>query len=187
MAAKPPSPGPGARKPGNPAKPAPTAAPAATGGADGKTCELCGAENPASATKCSQCGDLLKKKAPPPKKKGDDFVGEYDGSVGTMSPACIAIPIAVLVIIGLFLLWTLRGPRPGTCAHVRNTIATAVAQYNRANPNQKLSTLDLNTLMRPDSKGHTYLKNPPVCPKSSSAQFSFGPDGKVTCSFCGLK
>ncbi len=151
--------------------------------AAGIKCPTCKADNTAGAATCAKCGDILPKRA----KKGKGEFDDYDGTVGTMSPACVAVPIALLVIFVAILFFTMRGPREGTCAAVRVKIGAAIARYDKAHPNNKMATINIDELMKPDTKGHPYLKDRPTCPIDPSARYDFDSNGNISCSKCGRK
>ncbi|MBF0545070.1 MAG: hypothetical protein HQM08_11575 [Candidatus Riflebacteria bacterium] len=145
-------------------------------------CPACKAVNEPGCLLCKRCGEILPKKG-----KLSKGAQEYDATEGALKPSCIVIPIAIAIVIGLIIFFSLRGPKPGTCEFNRQKIVAAIYRFNKANPNQKMTTLDLDALLKPDSKGKSHLKDKPVCPVNPSAQYLLDPEGGVICTNCNPK
>ncbi|MFZ2959942.1 MAG: hypothetical protein WA705_23935 [Candidatus Ozemobacteraceae bacterium] len=154
-----------------------------TGGIPQAVCPSCKAPNEPGTLMCKRCGDIL------PSKKGKGSKGgeEYDATAGTLSPACIVVPIVLILFTMVVLFFMFRGPKPGTCDYNREKIGIAVVKYDHTHKDNKMTTLDLDALVKPDSKGKSLLKDRPVCPIDSTAVYSIGSDGKITCSHKGKK
>ncbi|MBF0498887.1 MAG: hypothetical protein HQM09_02035 [Candidatus Riflebacteria bacterium] len=146
-------------------------------------CPSCKAPNDMGTLMCKKCGDIL------PAKKGKGAKGgeEYDATAGTLSPTCIAIPIVVIVLILAILFFMFRGPKAGTCASNIEKIGIAVTKYDHVHKDSKMTTLDIEALLKPDSKGKSFLKERPVCPVDSTAVYSINSEGKIVCSHKGKK
>ncbi len=147
-------------------------------------CPSCKAPNELGALTCKKCGDILSKK-PKSGKKGQ--AEEFDATEGSFHSACIIVPIVLLVGAILLLFLTTRGCKGSTpCDHNRDVIGRAIMKYEKAHPEDKLAVLDYTKLSKPDSKGKPYLKEKPVCPFDSGAEYEY--DGqKITCSKCSKK
>lgn len=147
-------------------------------------CPSCKAPNEPGTVLCKRCGDIL------PAKKSAGKGGkteEYDATAGTMHPGCIIAPLAICAVVALILFISFRGPKAGTCEWNREHIGIAISKWDRAHKDQRMSTLDLELLLKPDNKGKSYLKDRPVCPIDSTAAYSLSPEGKVICSHAGRK
>lgn len=149
----------------------------------GIACPECKATNDLEAVTCKRCGEILSKSG----KRGRS--SEFDASEGALSPGCYIVP-AVIVVLGLIfiILSFTGGAKPGTCAYNRNKVARAIARYNHANKDAKLSTIDYDRLMRPTGKSQKpYLTDRPGCPVKPSSTYTLESDGEVVCSTCGRK
>ncbi|MBF0410285.1 MAG: hypothetical protein HQM10_23265 [Candidatus Riflebacteria bacterium] len=142
-------------------------------------CPACKAQNEAGSLMCKRCGEIISKKG-----KTSKNVEGYNADEGSFKPSCVIIPIALSLIIGLVLFFSFRGPKAGTCEYNRQKIVSALFKFNRANPSQKMTTLDMETLMKQDSKGKSYLKDKPVCPVNPTAQYQIDEAGTVICTNC---
>lgn len=147
-------------------------------------CPSCKAPNELGALTCKRCGDILSKKAKPGKKGQAE---EFDATEGSFHPSCIIVPIVVIVAFVILLLVTTRGCKGSTpCDHNREVIGRAIMKFDKAHPNEKLGSLDYTKLAQPDAKGKPYLKEKPVCPFDSGAEYEY--DGqKITCTKCSKK
>lgn len=146
-------------------------------------CPSCRAQNEIGSLMCKRCGEILSlkgKKAP---------AKEYDGTEGGFHPGCwVAVAVMMLGAILFFFLAVRSGTKPGTCEYNQGHLGMALVKYNRAHPDAKMTTLDIETLMKPGKSGKPLMKDKPVCPVDSSAQYEVAPDGStVICTRCSKK
>jgi uncharacterized membrane protein YvbJ len=154
-------------------------------GLPGLVCPECKAPNDSAAVMCKRCGEILSSKPKRPSaKKGSSE--EYDATQGAFSTSCIVVPV-VLILLGVIILFLSFGgsAKPGTCKYNREKIGKAVYAYDKQNPSAKMDSLDLNKLTQPGRNGKSYLKDRPVCPKDSNAEYFIDKDGLISCRTCG--
>ncbi|HNW35525.1 MAG TPA: hypothetical protein PKM25_11375 [Candidatus Ozemobacteraceae bacterium] len=146
-------------------------------------CPSCRAQNEPGTLMCKRCGEILSSKG----KKVP--VQEFDGTEGGFHPGCwIAVAVVMLGALLFFFLAVRGGAKPGTCEYNQGHIGMAVYKYNKAHPESKMTTLDLDELMKPGKSGKPLIKDRPVCPVDSSAKYELGPDGTtVLCTTCSKK
>jgi len=150
-------------------------------GIPGTVCPSCKAPNELGALMCKKCGDLLSKKGKA--KKGGE--AEFDATEGSFSPACIVVPIVLILISVVILFFAFRKSSTPCDLHCL-TIGRAIVKYDKAHPNEKMTTLDFEKLKQNGPSGKPFLKDKLVCPFDSGASYEY--DGnKVTCSFCVKK
>jgi uncharacterized membrane protein YvbJ len=142
-------------------------------------CSACKAPNEAGSVMCKKCGEIMGKKPVRPGKAGEEF----DATTGTLSPTCVIVPIVICILIVLVLFFSFRRT---PCDQSRETIAAAIRKYDKANANNKLTSLDYEKLKQSGPSGKPFLKEVLPCPYSSVAQYEY--DGTVvTCTKCSKK
>jgi len=148
-------------------------------------CPSCKARNEQGAKVCKRCGELLsaKKKG---KGKGGADEPEFDPTEGSFKPSCLIVPGIVLLVFVVILYISFRGPSPGTCEYNRQKVGLAISKYNRSHSGSKMSSLDWDALLKQDNKGKSFLKEKPLCPVDSSANYVLDGD-TVHCSRCSKK
>lgn len=146
-------------------------------------CPSCRAQNEIGSLMCKRCGEILSTKG----RKGQ--TSEFDGTEGSFHPGCwVAIGVMMLAAVLFFFMAVRSGPKPGTCEYNQSHIGMAVFKYNRAHPESKMTTLDIDTLTKPGKSGKPLLKEKPVCPVDSSARYELDTDGAtVICTRCSKK
>jgi len=144
-------------------------------------CPSCKAQNDIGALMCKRCGEILSKKG---KRSSSE---EFDATEGSFSPNCVLVPLVLLLACGLFFFLAFRGPAKGTCGYNREKLQIAVMAFNKQHKDNKMLSLDQDSLLKTDSKGRSHLKERMVCPVDPSAMYQLDSEGRVTCSRCSKK
>lgn len=148
-------------------------------------CGSCKTVNDLNAITCKKCGEILKKNT----KLSKQPQQEYDPTEGSFSPSCIVIPaIMIILAVVFFILAVSGGAKKGTCEYNRAILSRAVSRYNKAHPNNPMTTLNQDELMRPRSGKKPFIKEKVICPNNPSAEYVLDPDGvTVSCTHCSQK
>lgn len=148
-------------------------------------CPSCRAQNELGSLMCKRCGEILSSKGKA--RKGQ--TPEFDATEGAFHPGCwVAIGAMLLAAVLFFFMAVRSGPKPGTCEYNQGHIGKAVYRYNRAHPESKMTTLDIDALMKPGKSGKPLLKDRLTCPVDSSARYELDADGStVICTRCTKK